>query len=122
MDPDNGRVVSNPICQALRGEGMTVGSGSQTRSFQFVDDLVEGIVRPIGLEYCDPIDLGNPEEYTVLQLACEIKRLTRSRSENHLSATPRRRSPETPSGDQPGQTDDELETGCSPKRGAGIHG
>ncbi len=82
MALDDGRVVSNFIVQALRGEDLTVyGNGSQTRSFCYVDDLVEGIVRL--MEHPSekgPVNLGNPEEFTVLELAEEVIRLTGSRS------------------------------------------
>ncbi|WP_437659069.1 UDP-glucuronic acid decarboxylase family protein [Sorangium sp. So ce1182] len=82
MALDDGRVVSNFIVQALRGEDLTVyGAGSQTRSFCYVDDLVEGIVRL--MEHpteTGPVNLGNPEEFTVLELAEEVIHLTGSRS------------------------------------------
>jgi UDP-glucuronate decarboxylase len=71
MLPDDGRVVSNFIAQALRGENLTVyGDGSQTRSFCFVDDLIEGIVRFMGqTNTVGPLNLGNPDEFTMLRLA-----------------------------------------------------
>ena len=70
MDPDDGRVVTNLVTQALRGEPLTIyGDGSQTRSFQYVDDLVNGIVSLMKVPYNRPVNLGNPEEYTILQLA-----------------------------------------------------
>ncbi|WP_027481694.1 UDP-glucuronic acid decarboxylase family protein [Deinococcus pimensis] len=70
MRHDDGRVVTNFIHQALRGEALTVyGDGSQTRSFQFVEDLVEGIVRLMGVAYHEPVNLGNPDEYTIVQFA-----------------------------------------------------
>ena len=82
MDADDGRVVSNLVCQALRGEPLTVfGDGSQTRSFQYVDDLVEGAVRLMSVDYSNPVNLGNPDEHTVLELAMRVKELTGSRSE-----------------------------------------
>ncbi len=82
MDPDDGRVVSNMICQALKGEPLTIyGDGAQTRSFQFVDDLVEGIVRLMGVDYEEPVNLGNPEEFTVLELARMVIELVGSKSE-----------------------------------------
>lgn len=69
MDPNDGRVVSNFLCQALRGEPLTVyGDGQQTRSFQYVDDLVEGMRRLMGVEYLLPINLGMPEEVTIAEL------------------------------------------------------
>ena len=82
MAIDDGRVVTNFIVQALRGEDITVyGSGSQTRSFCYVDDLIDGLVRL--MEHPDergPVNLGNPVEFTVLDLAEEVLRLTSSRS------------------------------------------
>jgi dTDP-glucose 4,6-dehydratase len=75
----DGRVVSNFINQTLRAEPITVyGDGSQTRSFQYVDDLVEGIIRLLYSDYPDPVNIGNPEEYTVLELARLVKELTAS--------------------------------------------
>jgi nucleoside-diphosphate-sugar epimerase len=82
MDPGDGRVVSNLICQAIAGQPLTLyGNGSQTRSFQYVSDLVEGITRLMSVEYHGPVNLGNPDEYTVAQLAHTIKELTNSKSE-----------------------------------------
>ena len=78
MHPNDGRVVSNFIMQALRGDAITIyGDGSQTRSFCYVDDLIDGLVRLMNsAEDCiGPINLGNPNEFTILQLAektCEI--------------------------------------------------
>jgi len=71
MDPNDGRVVVNFIQQALAGEPFTVyGDGSQTRSFCYVDDLVEGLLRAMSVGHLDaPVNLGNPQEVTVLQLA-----------------------------------------------------
>ena len=83
MHPNDGRVVSNFIVQALRGEDITVyGDGSQTRSFCFVDDLVDGLVRLMGTpdEVAGPINLGNPGEFTILELAEKVVNLTGSRS------------------------------------------
>ena len=83
MDPDDGRVVSSFIVQALSGEDLTVfGDGSQTRSFCYVDDLVDGLVRLMEhTEDPGPINLGNPVEITVLELAEEIRKLTKSQSQ-----------------------------------------
>jgi len=70
MLPDDGRVVSNFIVQALRGEPLTLyGDGSQTRSFCFVDDLVEGIIRLMNSDCVGPVNIGNPGEFTIRQLA-----------------------------------------------------
>ncbi|PQZ77583.1 MULTISPECIES: UDP-glucuronic acid decarboxylase family protein [unclassified Brevundimonas] len=83
MHPDDGRVVSNFIVQALMGEDITIyGSGEQTRSFCFVDDLVEGFIRLMnaGEDIDGPINIGNPNETTVKQLAEQILAMAKSRS------------------------------------------
>ena len=83
MHPNDGRVVSNFIVQALRGEDITIyGEGQQTRSFCYVDDLVEGFVRLMGTpdDVTGPINLGNPGEFTMLQLAERVLALTGSSS------------------------------------------
>jgi len=82
MRPNDGRVVPAFMLQALLGEPLTVfGDGGQTRSFCFVDDLVEGIFRLLMREHPGPINIGNPHEMTILQFADEIIRLTDSKSE-----------------------------------------
>jgi len=81
MRPRDGRVVSNFIVQSLRGEPLTVyGDGSQTRSFCYVDDLIDGIVRLFERGSADPTNLGNPHEFTVRQLAERVLELTGSKS------------------------------------------
>ncbi|MDP9034384.1 MAG: SDR family oxidoreductase [Myxococcota bacterium] len=83
MHPNDGRVVSNFIVQALRGEDVTIyGDGSQTRSFCYVDDLIQGMVRMMDSEkgFCGPVNLGNPGEFTMLELAEKVLRLTDSKS------------------------------------------
>src|SRR3954462_12696021 len=81
MRLDDGRVVPNLLSQALRGEPLTVfGDGSQTRSFCFVSDLVEGIYRLLSADFHEPVNLGNPDEMTILQFAEEARALTGSRS------------------------------------------
>jgi len=76
MRADDGRVVTNLVHQALRGEPLTVyGSGSQTRSFQYVTDLVDGIVRLMGVPEHGPVNLGNPDEYSILEFATVIREL-----------------------------------------------
>jgi dTDP-glucose 4,6-dehydratase len=81
MRLDDGRVVSNFIYQALKNEALTVyGKGSQTRSFCYVDDLVEGIFRFMDVAYPGPLNLGAPFEFTVLELAEKVISLTHSRS------------------------------------------
>jgi len=83
MHENDGRVVSNFVVQALRGEPITVyGEGQQTRSFCYVSDLLEGFERLMASEHgVDPVNLGNPRETTVLELAEMIKRLAKSKSE-----------------------------------------
>src|SRR5207244_133172 len=77
MRPHDGRVVSNFIVQALRGDPLTVyGDGSQTRSFCYVDDLIEGIMRLFERGGADPTNIGNPHEFTVRQLAERVLALT----------------------------------------------
>ncbi|HGY5556707.1 MAG TPA: UDP-glucuronic acid decarboxylase family protein, partial [Prochlorococcus sp.] len=74
MLPDDGRVVSNFIVQALRGEALTLyGDGSQTRSFCYVEDLVEGLIRLMNAEISGPLNLGNPAEFTIRQLADQVR-------------------------------------------------
>lgn len=84
LQPDDGRVVSNFIVQALKGEPITIyGDGSQTRSFCYVDDMIEGMFRLMetGPDFPGPVNVGNPGEYTMLELAELAIRLTASRSE-----------------------------------------
>ncbi len=81
MLENDGRVVSNFVVQALRGEPITIyGDGSQTRSFCFVDDLVEGLVRLMNSNCTEPVNLGNPAEYTIADLAHKIVAMTSSKS------------------------------------------
>ena len=82
MDPEDGRVVSNFITQALKGEPITVyGDGTQTRSFCFVDDLVNGLISLLHSDYNRPINLGNPEEFKMLEFANLVKEKIGSTSE-----------------------------------------
>ena len=83
MHPNDGRVVSNFIVQALKGNNISIyGDGKQTRSFQYVDDLVEGIIRMMNSSdnFFGPVNLGNPNEFTILELANLILDLTNSKS------------------------------------------
>ncbi len=81
MRLDDGRVLPNFMGQALRGEPLTIyGDGSQTRSFCFVDDLVDGIVKLLFTDFHEPVNLGNPSEITILEFAREILALADSRS------------------------------------------
>ena len=82
MDPGDGRVGSNFILEALRGEDITIyGDGSQTRSFQYIDDLIEGMTRMMATDsFTGPVNLGNPGEFTILQLAEKVIEMTGSTS------------------------------------------
>jgi UDP-glucuronate decarboxylase len=83
MHPNDGRVVSNFILQALHQQDITVfGDGSQTRSFCFVDDMVEGMIRMMNVpeDFTGPVNIGNPNEFTILELAQKVIALTGSKS------------------------------------------
>ena len=83
MQAYDGRVVTNFVVSALKGEDITIyGDGKQTRSFQYVDDLVEGMIRMMATEddFVGPVNIGNPGEFTMLELAEMVIRLTGSKS------------------------------------------
>jgi UDP-glucuronate decarboxylase len=90
MDPEDGRIVSNFITQALRGDALTVyGDGTQTRSFCYVDDLVDGIVALMEHpSFSEPVNLGNPDEFSVLALADLVRELTKTESEVVFESLP----------------------------------
>ncbi len=91
MHPNDGRVVSNFIVQALKGENITIyGDGMQTRSFQYVDDLIEGMIRMMGTanEITGPVNIGNPGEFTMLELAEKVIELTGSKSKITFESLP----------------------------------
>ncbi len=89
MRLNDGRVLPNFMCQAVRGEPLTVyGDGKQTRSFQYVSDLVEGIYRLLATDFHEPVNLGNPSEITVLEFAEEILKLTGSKSKIEYKPLP----------------------------------
>ena len=101
MSMNDGRVVSNFIVQALQGKDITIyGDGKQTRSFQYVDDLVEGMVRMMntGNDFTGPVNIGNPGEFTMLELAQKVIELTGSKSkiifETLPQDDPRQRKPD----------------------------
>ena len=76
MRCDDGRVVSNFIFQALQGKPLTIyGDGNQTRSFCFVDDLIKGMIKLMESEIYTPVNIGNPHEFTIIELARKIKKL-----------------------------------------------
>ncbi len=83
MLPDDGRVVSNLIVQALQNNDITIyGTGDQTRSFQYIDDLIEGMIRMMntGDDFIGPVNIGNPHEFSILELAEKVIKLTHSQS------------------------------------------
>jgi UDP-glucuronate decarboxylase len=83
MHPNDGRVVSNFIIQALRNEDISIyGDGSQTRSFSYVDDTIDGMIRMMNTpkEFIGPVNIGNPVEFTILELAQQVIDLTASKS------------------------------------------
>lgn len=83
MLPHDGRVISNFIIQALRNDDVTIyGTGQQTRSFQYVDDLVEGMIRMMATsdDFVGPVNIGNPNEFSILELAEKVIHLTGSKS------------------------------------------
>ena len=97
---DDGRVIPNFICQAIKGDPLTVyGDGSQTRSFCYVDDLVDGLYRLMMSVENKPINLGNPREITIHQLATTINRLTGNQA--GIQLLPDQRAPADPQRRQP---------------------
>ena len=97
----DGRVVPNFIAQALRGEPLTVyGDGSQTRSFQFVDDLIEGVYRLLHANFNDPVNIGNPDEMTIVQFANIVNDVTDNtagiifKSQERIQGDPQTRQPD----------------------------
>ncbi len=92
MQPHDGRVVSNFILQCLQNENITIyGNGNQSRSFQYVDDLIEGMIKVMKTpdEFTGPINIGNPNEFTILELAETIIRLTNSKSKLIFNSLPK---------------------------------
>jgi dTDP-glucose 4,6-dehydratase len=89
LRPGDGRVISNFMMQALRGEALTVyGEGHQTRSFCYVDDLIEGMVRLSRSDEHLPVNIGNPNEFTILECAQAVLKATGSKSELHFAPLP----------------------------------
>ena len=121
MQPDDGRVVSNFIVQALKGEPLTVfGDGSQTRSFCYVDDMVDGLISLMNSprEVTGPVNLGNPGEFTMIELAKQVHRPDRQRLRAAAPAAARRR-PGTPQArHQPRAGSAGLGAGRAAQRGA----
>ncbi len=114
MHPNDGRVVSNFIVQALQNQDITVyGDGRQTRSFQYVDDLVEGLVRMMASpdDFTGPVNIGNPNEFSILELAEKVIQLTGSRSRIVRMPLP----PDDPAQRQPDISLAKKELGWEPK-------
>ena len=114
MHPDDGRVVSNFIMQALRGDDLTIyGDGSQTRSFCFADDLIDGMIRMMNTPdaFTGPVNLGNPGEFTIRELAEAVIRLTGSKSKLVTRPLP----PDDPSQRQPDISLARKELGWEPQ-------
>jgi dTDP-glucose 4,6-dehydratase len=89
MRPDDGRVVSNFIVQALAGKPLTIhGDGTQTRSFCYVDDEIRGLLALLDSDHVGPVNIGNPDEFTVLELAEKVLAVTGSSSELHFEPRP----------------------------------
>ena len=91
MHPNDGRVVSNFIVQALKNEDITIyGDGSQTRSFFYVDDLIDGMVKMINsrIEFTGPVNIGNPDEFSILELAEKVIDITNSKSKIIYNSLP----------------------------------
>jgi UDP-glucuronate decarboxylase len=122
MQPDDGRVVSNFIIQALRNQPITIyGDGQQTRSFCFVDDIIEAMVRMMSSppECTGPINIGNPQEFTMIELAEAVVRLTKSKSSFVFETLPE----DDPRQRQPDIGAAESQLGWKPKIGLeeGLH-
>lgn len=114
MHPNDGRVVSNFIIQALKGEDISIyGDGSQTRSFCYVDDLIDGMVALMESEdgFYGPINIGNPNEFTILELAQNVIKLTQSSSKLRFYPLPQ----DDPKQRQPDITLAQSKLGFSPK-------
>jgi UDP-glucuronate decarboxylase len=113
MHPNDGRVVSNFIMQALRGEDITLyGDGTQTRSFCYVDDLIDGMIRMMNTpdDFTGPVNLGNPDEFTIRELAETVIRLTGSKSKIVFHPLP----PDDPTQRQPNITLAKNKLGWAP--------
>ena len=89
LHPEDGRVISNFIMQALRGDPLTIyGEGNQTRSFCYVDDLIEGVLRLSRSDEHMPVNIGNPVEFTILECAQAVLEVTGSKSELRFEPLP----------------------------------
>ncbi len=122
MRPHDGRVVTSFITQALNGTPLTCfGDGSQTRSFCYVDDLVQGLLAMIDSSEPGPVNLGNPVEFTVAELAAAVLRITGSSSRRGVPAAAHRRPDAASTRHQPGAADFALATAGGVGRGSAPH-
>lgn len=112
LQPHDGRLISNLMMQALRGEPLTIyGDGSQTRSFCYCSDLIEGILRLSKSDEHDPVNIGNPDEWTILECATEVQSVVGSRSEIVFKPLPQ----DDPTRRRPDITRAQTLLGWSPK-------
>jgi dTDP-glucose 4,6-dehydratase len=112
LQPRDGRLISNLVMQALRGEPLTIyGDGSQTRSFCYCSDLIDGILRLAKSDEHDPVNIGNPQEWTILECAREVQAVVGSRSEIIFKPLPQ----DDPTRRRPDITRAETLLGWSPK-------
>jgi dTDP-glucose 4,6-dehydratase len=112
LQPNDGRLISNLMMQALRGDPLTIyGDGSQTRSFCYCSDLIDGILRLAGSDEHDPVNIGNPGEFTILECAREVQSVVGSRSEIVFMPLPQ----DDPTRRQPDITRAQTLLGWSPK-------
>ena len=119
LQANDGRVISNLMMQALRGDPLTVyGDGSQTRSFCYVSDLVDGIMRLSKSDEHDPVNIGNPNEWTILECAREVQALIGSQSEIVFKPLPQRRSEAAAAGYHAGEDAARMGAEGSAARGA----
>lgn len=113
MAPNDGRVVSNFILQALRGQDITIyGKGEQTRSFCYIDDLLEGLIKMMEKDdFIGPVNMGNPDEFTILELAQKVLKLTGARSKIVYNSLP----PDDPTQRKPDITLAQKQLGWYPR-------
>ena len=123
MRPDDGRAVSNFLVQAIKGEPLTVyGDGSQTRSFCYVDDEVRGILALLDSDYVGPVNIGNPNEFTILELANRVLELTGSTSTARVPGAAGRRPDPAQARHHAGQAAARVGTDDRAGRGSRAHG
>ncbi len=122
MRPRDGRAIPTFLRQALQNQPITVfGDGSQTRSFCYVDDLVRGIILLAESGHHDPVNIGNPNEFTLLELAEAVIEITGSESTDRLRGAPDRRPAGAPAGHHQGARAARLGAGRAAARGPGAH-